>query len=78
MNRQQALGLAIRNARRKQKLSQEKLAELAKLHRNFIGLVERAETPPAVDSLFAIADALGILASALVATAEEISGSRFP
>jgi transcriptional regulator with XRE-family HTH domain len=73
MNRLQAVGFAIKEARLEQKLSQEKLAELAKLHRNFVGLVERNLTSPALDSLFAIADALGMPASKLVARAEELS-----
>lgn len=73
MDRLKALGLAIREARRAQHLSQEKLAELAKLHRNFVGLVERAESQIAIDSLFAIADALGMTASTLLAQAETIS-----
>ena len=73
MNRLQAVGAAIREARLGQQLSQEKLAELAKLHRNVIGLVERSVSAPALDSLFAIADALGTSASKLVARAEELA-----
>ena len=52
---------------------QEKLAELAKLHRNVIGLAERNVSAPALESLFAIADALGTSASELVARAEELA-----
>jgi len=73
MDRLEALGQAIRQTRLERRLSQEKLAEVARLHRNFVGLVERNATVPAMDSLFAIADALGIPASELVATAEEIA-----
>jgi len=73
MNRLEALGQAIRQARLERQLSQEKLAEMAKLHRNFVGLVERNATVPAMDSLLAIADALEIPASELVATAERIA-----
>ncbi|RIX44665.1 MAG: XRE family transcriptional regulator [Rhodocyclales bacterium GT-UBC] len=75
MNRLEALGAAIREARLKQKLSQEKLAELASLHRNFVGLVERAATKLAIDSLFAISDALVVPASVLVARAEQLASS---
>jgi len=73
MNRLEALGQAIRQARLDRNLSQEKLAEMARLHRNFVGLVERNATVPALDSLFAIADALEIPASKLVAIAEAIA-----
>ncbi|MBK4737325.1 helix-turn-helix domain-containing protein [Noviherbaspirillum pedocola] len=74
MNRVEALGVAIKEARAKKQLSQEKLAELAKLHRNSVGLVERNLTKLAVDSLFAIADALGTTAAELVARAETLAG----
>ncbi len=73
MNRLQAIGAAIREARLERQLSQEKLAELAKLHRNVIGKAERGVTGPALDSLFTIADALGTSASKLVARAEELA-----
>lgn len=38
------LGQKIRIERMKRKMSQEKLAELAELNRNFIGMVERGES----------------------------------
>jgi transcriptional regulator with XRE-family HTH domain len=73
MNRLQAIGAAIREARQERQLSQEKLAEHAKLHRNVIGLAERGVSAPALESLFAIADALEMPASKLVARAEELA-----
>lgn len=54
----QKLGLKIRVERQKQKISQEKLAELADLNRNFIGLIERGETNVTVKNLENIANAL--------------------
>lgn len=75
MKRLEALGLVIRETRQAKGLSQEKLAELSKLHRNFIGLVERCATVPALDSLLAIADALDCAASELLAKAEQIADS---
>lgn len=75
MNRSEALGLAIREARTRLNLSQEKLAEAAKLHRNVVGLIERNVASPTVVSLFAIADALDMRLSDLVARAEELAAS---
>lgn len=54
------LGLKIRIERQKQKLSQEKLAELANLNRNFIGMIERGETNVTVKNLENIANALEV------------------
>ena len=51
----QKLGLKIRIERQKQKISQEKLAELANLNRNFVGMIERGETNVTVKNLENIA-----------------------
>ncbi len=45
------LGLAIRKRRQELGLSQEQLAEVADVHRNFIGKVERGEQNASIDSL---------------------------
>ncbi len=52
------LGIKIRVERQKQRLSQEKLAELSNLNRNFIGMIERGETNITVKNLENIANAL--------------------
>jgi transcriptional regulator with XRE-family HTH domain len=54
------LGLKIRVERQKQKISQEKLAELAGLNRNFIGMIERGETNVTVKNVENIANALSL------------------
>ena len=54
------LGLKIRIERQKRKLTQEKLAELSNLNRNFIGMIERGETNITVKNLENIANALNI------------------
>ncbi len=51
------LGHKIQIERKKRKLSQEKLAELADLNRNFIGMVERGETNITIKNLENIANA---------------------
>lgn len=50
----------IRKLRQKQGLSQEKLAELANVHRTYIGMIERAEKNITLVSLEKIALALGV------------------
>ena len=54
------LGLKIRIERQKQKLSQEKLAELAGVHRTYIGMIERAEKNITLCNMKRIADALQV------------------
>ena len=54
------LGLKIRIERQKQKMSQEKLAELASINRNFIGMIERGETNVTVKNLENIANAMNL------------------
>lgn len=60
------LGENIRASRRQLKWSQEKLAEKAELHRNFIGDVERGEENVSVDALARIATALKVRLGDLV------------
>lgn len=50
------LGHKIRIERQKRKMSQEKLAELADLNRNFVGMIERGETNLTVKKLENIAN----------------------
>lgn len=52
------LGDNLRFLRVKADISQEKLAEKADLHRNFVGLVERAEREVGIKKLIQIAKAL--------------------
>lgn len=55
-----ALGEAIRRARLKQGISQEKLALMAEIDRSYIGRVERGDNNVAVLTLLKIAQALNV------------------
>jgi transcriptional regulator with XRE-family HTH domain len=66
------LGVAIRERREAQGLSQEALAERAKLHRTYISMVERATRNISVDKLSGIAEALGLRPSQLLQRAESL------
>ena len=60
------LGENIRTHRRSLKWSQEKLAEKANLHRNYIGDIERGEENVSVDALMRMALAMKLRLSDLV------------
>lgn len=53
-------GTKVRNYRLKKKLSQEKLAELANLHRTYIGQIETGQRNIALRNIAKVAKALGI------------------
>lgn len=55
-----SLGQAIRNYRKKAKITQERLGELADLNPKYIGEVERMEKTISVDALARIAAALKV------------------
>lgn len=50
----------LRVARLAKGLSQEDLADIAGLHRTFVGAVERGETNVSVDNIERLADALDV------------------
>lgn len=53
-------GKTIQKMRKDRKLSQEMLAERAKLHRTYIGMIERAERNVTLINIHKIASALGV------------------
>ena len=66
-NSRKLLGETIRAYRESAGMSQEKLAEIADLSRNFIGAVERGEDTLSVEALIRIAKALKVRVRDLVA-----------
>lgn len=66
LNVNQKLGIKISFLRKNLKYSQEKLAELACLNKNTIGLIERGEISPSIETLDKIAKALNIELKELV------------
>ncbi len=63
------LGAAIRAKRKVAGVSQEKLAEIADVHRNYVGLVERGEQNLTVEMLFRFARSLRCKPSSLLVDA---------
>lgn len=59
------LGKRVRDMRSKRSMSQEELAELAGVHRTYIGMIERGEKNVTVLSASKIAFALGVTISEL-------------
>lgn len=55
----QRFGALVRRRRLKQGLSQERVAEMCGMHRNYLGAVERAERTPSIVAADRIARALG-------------------
>ncbi|WP_316413760.1 helix-turn-helix domain-containing protein [Mesoterricola silvestris] len=50
----------LRSIRKEMNLSQEGLADLANLHRTYVGDVERGERNISIDNMEALAEALGV------------------
>ena len=59
-------GKRVREERDKKGYSQERLGELAKVHRTYIGMIERAEKNITLTNMEKIARALGKKASDLI------------
>lgn len=66
-----AFGAVVRQLRLERQMSQWELSDRAGIHKNTPGLIERAERSPALETINAIAGALGLRGSELMRLAEE-------
>ncbi len=71
-----AFGKVLRSHRHKAELSQEELAEASGLHRVYISELERGRKAGSLTALRAIALALGVPLSSLLAEAEKATTPR--
>lgn len=67
-----AFGNALRGARAKAKMSQERLSLSSGIDRTFVSMLERGVRQPALSTVFALAGALGISPSGLVCRSEAL------
>jgi transcriptional regulator with XRE-family HTH domain len=66
-----AFGTALRKFRLERGISQERLAELAGIHRTYVGDVERGTRNIAIENMVRLADALEIRLSRLIVEMEK-------
>lgn len=67
-----AFGLAVRQERERLGVSQDVFAELAKVHRTYVGSVERGERNISLKNIASFASALGISGAKLLARTEAL------
>jgi len=67
-------GELVRRLRLEKGLSQERLAELCGMHRNYVGAVERAERTPSIVAADKLARALGTTMSRMFSELERDFG----
>ena len=67
-----AFARVLEKRRTAKKLSRQALAEKAGLHQTYVGMIERGMSNPSLDAANAIAEALEVPFSELVAAAERL------
>jgi transcriptional regulator with XRE-family HTH domain len=71
-----AFSQVVKKHRERRKLSRAALAELSGLHQTYIGLLERGERSPNLDTAKAIANALGLSLGKMISEAERMQKQR--
>jgi transcriptional regulator with XRE-family HTH domain len=71
---EEAFGQVMRGLRLERGLTQQELADAARVHRNHIGLLERGARAPTLPMLFDLALALGVSPAHVVGRVEELVG----
>ncbi len=71
MTIEEAFGEVIRDLRKSNQISQEKLAERSRLDRSFISLMECGHKQPSLITIYQLAKAFKLSASKLLALTEE-------
>jgi len=66
MKIEQIFGEVLKEERNKKDISQSELANLAELDRTYISLLERGLRQPTIETVFKLAEALNLNASALI------------
>ena len=74
MDPKRAYGQRVRTLRLAGGHSQERLAELARLHRTYVGAIERGERNVSLINIWRLADALSVHPAALFDSPDESSG----
>jgi transcriptional regulator with XRE-family HTH domain len=67
---EEAFGAVIRDLRKANQLSQEKLAEVSNLDRSFISLLECGHKQPSLITIFQLAKAFNLSASKILSIVE--------
>ena len=73
MNRIREFGVALKKIRIERGFTQEVLAEKAQLHVNYVSMIERGLSPPALDTICSLADALSVPVSRLALDMEDLA-----
>lgn len=71
MTIEEAFGEVIRESRKAKQISQEKLADISKLDRSFISLLECGHKQPSLVTIFQLAKALNLSASKIMSLVEK-------
>ena len=74
MDLSEACGKVVKVHRLKRNLSQAALAKLAHIDQTTVGLIERNQRSPSLDTLEALAKSFGVPLSKLIAEAEKLRG----